>query len=142
MTGLSLVSFTQQGWAKCGGTSPLSQSWHRKKFQRKANNNEKQTCKSNISTNIRSVQHPKASQNIQHMSPPPPLMSLLEVHLSKYLILLKKLFFSPPQKIYFPHSVWQHSLWDILFFRKSEFFKSLNISGEMASLLVAQNADK
>ena len=32
---------TQQGCAKCGGTSPLSRSWHRKKFRRKADNKKK-----------------------------------------------------------------------------------------------------
>ena len=95
------------------------------------------TCKNNISINIWSVQHPKASQNMQHMPPPPPLMSLLEVHLSKSLILLKKLLFSPPKKIISPTLCYY-----ILFFRKSEFLKSLNISGQMSSLTVPQNSDK
>ena len=29
---------TQQGYAKCGGTSPCQRSWHRKKFRRKVDN--------------------------------------------------------------------------------------------------------
>ena len=32
---------TQQGCAKCGGTSPCQRSWHRKRFQRKEDNEKR-----------------------------------------------------------------------------------------------------
>ena len=40
---------TQQGCAKCGGTSPCQQSWHKKKFRRKA---DKKTEQSRVSSNF------------------------------------------------------------------------------------------